>query len=153
TASVSSLLALAAARDAALPAARASGLAAGPRLRLYASDQAHSSIDKAAIVLGVGLDNVVKVASDGEFRMDPAALERAVAADRARGLVPFAVVATLGTTSSTSVDPLPAIVEVARRHGLWVHADAAYGGAAAIAPELAWVLDGAAGADSLVMNP
>jgi aromatic-L-amino-acid decarboxylase len=85
--------------------------------------------------------------------MDPAALASAIASDRAAGLHPLAVVATTGTTSTTSVDPVPAIADVCEREGVWLHVDAAYGGAAAIVPGMAWVLAGAARADSLVVNP
>jgi len=154
TASASSLVALAAAREA-VPGldARRRGLVGQARLRLYASEQAHSSIEKAAIVLGVGQDGVRKIPVDRAFRMDPDALARAVAEDRAAGLVPFAVAATVGTTSTTSVDPVPRIADVCEREGLWLHVDAAYGGAAAILPERRSVLEGCERADSLVVNP
>ena len=124
-----------------------------PRLRVYCTDQTHSHIEKDAILLGVGRENVVKIATDGAFRMDPAALDRAIAEDLARGFLPMAVAATVGTTSTTSVDPVAAIAEVCRAHRIWLHVDAAYAGPAAIVPELRWLLDGAAAADSLVVNP
>jgi aromatic-L-amino-acid decarboxylase len=153
TASTSSLVALAAARHRAAPEARARGLAAGPRLRLYASDQAHSSIDKAAIVLGIGHDNVVHIPSDGDFRMFVPALRAALTADLAAGHVPLAVVATAGSTSTTSVDPIPEIAALCREHGLWLHVDAAYAGSAAVCPELQPLLAGWERADSIVVNP
>jgi aromatic-L-amino-acid decarboxylase len=154
TASASSLVALAAAREA-VPGleARQRGLVGQARLRVYASDQAHSSIEKAAIVLGVGQDGFRKIPVDDEFRMDAGALARAVAEDRAAGWTPVAVVATVGTTSTTSVDPVPAIADICEREGIWLHVDAAYGGSAAILPECRSLLDGCERADSLVMNP
>lgn len=156
TASMSSLLALAAARDAAVPDLRQRGLAGRPDLAplvVYASDQAHSSIDKACLMLGLGLDNLRKLPVDGDFQMRPAELAAAIAADRAAGRRPMAVVATVGTTSSTSIDPVPAIAAIARAEGLWLHVDAAYGGAAAVDLERRAVLDGVDQADSLVVNP
>lgn len=157
TASVSSLLAIAAARQA-IPEAHIrqsgmSGRADLSPLTLYTSDQAHSSIEKGAITLGVGQEGVRKVASDVDFRMDAAQLEAAIREDRAAGLLPFCVVATAGTTSSTSIDPIPEIARICQKEKLWLHVDAAYGGSAAIVPELRFVLDGAEHADSLVVNP
>ena len=153
TASSSTLYALAAAREALGLEVRRRGLSGLPPLVLYTSEEAHSSVEKAGIVLGVGQEGVVKVPTDAELRMDVAALERAVAADRAAGRRPFAVVATVGTTSTTAVDPVPAIADLCQREGLWLHVDAAYGGAAAVVPELRWALDGCERADSLVINP
>jgi aromatic-L-amino-acid decarboxylase len=157
TASSSSLYALAAAREAVEGLeARRSGLAARAetrRLKLYVSTETHSSIEKAAIVLGIGQEGVEKVAVDADFRMEPAALERAIHRDLALGRQPFAVVPTVGTTSTTSIDPVPAIAEVSERYGLWLHVDAAYGGPLAILPERREVLAGADRADSLVVNP
>jgi len=126
TASASTLVALAAAREA-VPGleARRRGLVGQARLRLYASEQAHSSIEKAAIILGVGQDGYRRIPVDGAFQMDAAALARAVAEDRRSGWTPFAVTATVGTTSTTSVDPVPAIADVCEREGLWLHVDAA----------------------------
>ena len=155
TASVSSLVAIAAARERAAPGVREQGLGAPgmPRLRQYGSTETHSSIEKAGLTLGLGLAGTRKIPTDAAFRMDPAALEAAVLEDRAAGWTPFCVTATVGTTSTTSIDPLPAIAEVCRRQRLWLHVDAAYGGAAAIVPELRPVLAGAEHADSLVFNP
>ncbi len=155
TASIGTLLALAAARERAGLAVRERGLAGRglPPLVVYASDQAHSSVDKAALTLGLGLENVRHVGCDGSFRMDPGLLERAILDDRLAGRVPIAVVATAGTTSSTSVDPLEAVSEIATRHRLWLHVDAAYAGSAAICPELAPLFAGWEWADSIVVNP
>ena len=156
TASISTLHALAAARERALRGVRRTGLSAqadAAQLRVYCSDQAHSSVDKAVILLGLGHESVVKVPSDADFRMDPDALAALIAADRSAGMRPLAVVATTGTTSTTSVDPVPAIADICEREGVWLHVDAAYGGAAAIVPDMAWVLAGADRADSLVVNP
>ncbi|MCU0242721.1 MAG: pyridoxal-dependent decarboxylase, partial [Vicinamibacteria bacterium] len=124
-----------------------------PRLRFYASEQAHSSVEKAGIVLGVGQRGLRKIPTDTAFRMDVAALEQAIAEDRRDGWRPFAVVATVGTTSTTSIDPVPAIADICEREKLWLHVDAAYGGSAAIVPEMRWVLAGCERADSLVTNP
>jgi aromatic-L-amino-acid decarboxylase len=157
TASISSMLALAAAREAKPELEiRERGMAGRPdlpRLRVYASPHAHSSVDKAALALGLGLENVVKIADDEEFRMRADALERAIAADRAAGYLPLACVATIGTTSMSSIDPVPAIAEICRREGVWLHVDGAYGGTLAIVPEYRSILDGVELADSLVVNP
>ncbi len=153
TASSSSLYALAAAREAKLPEARTRGLGGMPRGRFYASEQAHSSIDKAVITLGFGMDGIRKIPTDQEFRMLPAELRRAVLEDLEAGVRPLAVVATLGTTSTTSVDPVEAVAGIAREFELWLHVDAAYGGAAAAIPELRPLLSGWEKADSIVVNP
>lgn len=151
TASTSSMHAIAAARELADPEARTLGASRG--FTLYCSEQAHSSIEKGAMSIGVGQRNVRKIPVDAEFRMRPDALAAAIETDIAAGLRPFCVVATVGTTSTTSIDPVPAIADIAARHNLWLHVDAAYAGAAAILPEFRYVLDGADRADSLVMNP
>ena len=156
TASISSLVAIAAAREATGLDVRREGLAGRPklpRLRLYCSEQAHSSIEKDAITLGIGQKGVRKIPTDAEFRMIPSALSAAIEEDLAQGWRPFCVVATVGTTSTTSIDPVPAIADLCERHNLWLHVDAAYGGVAAILPEMRWVLDGVERADSLVVNP
>ena len=154
-ASTSTLYALAAAREAD-PAldVRRKGLAGRdlPALRIYCSEHAHSSIDKAAMTLGIGLDNVVRIPADADFRMRPAALAAAIAADRAAGLRPIAVVATVGTTSITSVDPVAAIADICAAERLWLHVDGAYGGVAGAVPELRHLLDGVDRADSFVVN-
>lgn len=154
TASTSTLLALAAAREA-VPglSARQRGLVGQARLRLYASEEAHSSVEKAAIVLGIGRDGFRKIGTDPEFRMDPQTLKAAIVEDRSAGLTPFAVVATVGTTSTTSIDPVRAIADICEEEGLWLHVDAAYGGSAAVDPESRVILDGCERAHSLVVNP
>jgi len=151
TASVSSFHAIAAAREMADPDVRSRGGSAG--LTLYTSEQSHSSIEKGAIALGIGQDNVRRVPVNERFEMRVDALAQLVEADIAAGRRPFCVVATAGTTSTTSVDPIPVIADIAERHGMWLHVDAAYGGPAAIAPEFRDVLRGAERADSLVTNP
>jgi aromatic-L-amino-acid decarboxylase len=156
TASVSTLVALTAAREAVHKRVREEGLSGRtdlPRLRLYCSDHTHSSIEKAAIILGVGQEGVRKIPTDAEFRMKPDQLAAAIAEDKKNGWLPFAVVATVGTTSTTSIDPVPAIADICQREKLWLHVDGAYGGMAAIVPEMRSVLDGCDRADSFVTNP
>ncbi len=156
TASVSSLHALAAAREAAVPGVRREGMAGRadlPRYRVYCSEHAHSSIDKAVILIGIGHDALRKIPADAEFRMRPDALEAAIAEDRRTGAVPLAVVATVGTTSATSVDPVEAIADICAREGAWLHVDCAYAGVAAIVPEYRHILRGVDRADSMVVNP
>jgi aromatic-L-amino-acid decarboxylase len=155
TASISSLCAIAAAREAVTDLrVREEGLSGSNcRLRLYCSEQAHSSIDRAVITLGIGQQGVRKISTDSEFRMDPRSVAHAIEEDRANGWRPFCVVATVGTTSTTSIDPVPEIAEICKREGLWLHVDAAYGGSAAVVPEMKWILDGCEHSDSIVMNP
>ena len=156
TASISGFTALAAARESLDLDIRARGMAGRddlPPLRVYLTEHTHSHIEKAAITLGVGRDNVVRVPVDDAFAMIPAALDTAIAADRARGMRPMCVVATVGTTSTTSSDPVPAIAGVAAAHGVWLHVDAAYAGPAAMLPECRGLLAGCERADSLVVNP
>jgi aromatic-L-amino-acid/L-tryptophan decarboxylase len=155
TASIASLHALAAARQAAVAEVRTKGLAGRrdvPRIRVYASDQAHSSIDKAVIAIGLGHDSLSKIPVDADYRMRVDVLADAINDDRRAGMLPIAVVATVGTTSTTSVDPVPAIADVCARQQLWLHVDAAYAGVAAMVPSHAHILDGADRADSLVVN-
>ncbi len=157
TASTAAVHALVAAREAKPELAiRARGMAGRhdvPVLRIYASEQAHSSIDKAVITLGFGHEHLVKIPVDDLDRMRVDALEAAIAADRAQGYLPLAVVATIGTTGTTAIDPVPEIAEVARAAGMWLHVDGAYGGAAAAVPEWRGLLDGVDLADSFVVNP
>ena len=122
-------------------------------LIVYASQETHSSIEKGVKIAGLGRENLRLIPSDAEFAMIPEKLEEAILKDKAAGLAPACVVATLGTTSSTAVDPLAAIGRIARHHGLWLHVDAAYAGTAAILPEKRWILDGAEDMDSFVFNP
>ena len=156
TASMATLIAIAAARENLNLDIRRLGIAGRndvPRLRLYASTEAHSSVEKAAITLGIGQSGVRKIPTDAEFCMSPQALATAITDDLRAGWKPFCVVATVGTTSTTSVDPVPALARICKEHGLWLHVDGAYGGMAAIVPELRFVLDGCENADSLVVNP
>ncbi|MEO6835703.1 MAG: pyridoxal-dependent decarboxylase [Candidatus Tumulicola sp.] len=155
TASIAGFTALAAAREALDLGIRRHGMTGRdlPRLRIYVTEHTHSHIEKAAIALGVGQENVVVVPCDAAFRMRPDALEEYIERDVAAGLRPLAVVATVGTTSTTSVDPVPAIAEVTARHRVWLHVDAAYAGMAAMVPEFRGLLGGIERADSLVVNP
>src|SRR2546425_2239065 len=156
TASVSSMHAIAAAREGVELRIREEGMSGRkdlPLLRVYASEQAHSSIDKGIITLGLGQRSLRKIPSDKEFRMDAKALAAAIDEDKRNGILPFCVVATVGTTSTSSIDPVPAIAEICEQHKLWLHVDAAYGGSAAIVPEMRHIVDGCERADSLVVNP
>jgi aromatic-L-amino-acid decarboxylase len=156
TASISTLHALAAAREAAVPDVRGAGLSGRPdvpRLRVYCSEHAHSSVDKAVILLGLGHDALCRIPADSQYRLRPDRLEAAVDEDRRAGLRPIAVVATVGTTSTTSVDPVTDIAAICERERLWLHVDAAYAGVAALVPGFEWVMRGAEGADSVVINP
>src|SRR3954463_13107022 len=151
TASTTSMPAIAAAREAKDPECRTKG--ARPGLVVYTSEQSHSSIEKGAIAVGIGQDYVRRIAVDGDFRMRTDALRAAIDADLAAGLRPCCVTATVGTTSTTSVDPVPAVADICERHGIWLHVDMAYAGAAAILPEMRWAFEGCDRADSLVTNP
>jgi aromatic-L-amino-acid/L-tryptophan decarboxylase len=156
TASIGSMHALAVAREEAGISVRTLGLSGRaelPILRVYVSDQAHSSIDKAAIALGLGEHNVRKIPSDTAFRMNVTALREAISADLRKEFKPLAVVATVGTTSTASVDPVREIAGVCAEHQMWLHIDAAYGGGLALLPECNWVVDGFDLADSIVINP
>ena len=156
TASIATMHALVAAREASICDVRSKGLAGRqdvPPVRVYCSDQTHSSIDKAVIAIGLGHDSLRKIPSDDEFRMRTDRLREAVAEDRAAGRLPIAVVATVGSTSTTSVDPVPQIADICAAERLWLHVDAAYAGVAAMLPSHAHVLQGAARAESLVVNP
>ncbi len=155
TASTATLVALLSARERATHhAAGVTGLAGtGARLTVYASSEAHSSIDKGVKLAGYGLEQLRRVPVDQAYALMPDALDRMIAADRRAGHIPACVVATAGTTSSTAVDPLSRIAEVCRRHDVWLHVDAAYAGTAAIVPELRYLFDGVEQADSFVFNP
>ena len=158
TASVGIMHALAVAREEAAPSTRKLGLSGRdlPRFRVYASDQAHSSVEKAAIALGLGEENVQRVPTDTEFRMDVAALRAMIERDsrsRDGGIKPLAAVAMVGTTSTASVDPVSDIAKICREHKIWLHVDAAYGGGFAILPEYEWITKGWSDADSIVINP
>lgn len=152
TASSSSLVALLAARERATDfAVNARGISG--TMTAYTSSQAHSSIEKAAGIAGIGREHLRQIEVDQAYALRPDALERAVQADLAAGHVPFFVSATVGTTSSTAIDPVRAIGEVCRRHHLWLHVDAAHAGSAAVCPEFRWLHDGLERADSYCFNP
>jgi aromatic-L-amino-acid decarboxylase len=156
TASVASMHAIAAARECLGVGIREDGMSGRadlPLLRVYASDQAHSSIEKCVITLGMGQRSLRKIPADNQFRMDAAALARAIEHDRQAGMLPCCVVATVGTTSTSSIDPVPAIADICEKNKLWLHVDAAYAGSAAIVPEMRHILAGCDRADSLVTNP
>jgi aromatic-L-amino-acid/L-tryptophan decarboxylase len=153
TASTASLIALTAAREQAFPDIRRTGLTGRPRGVVYTSELSHSSIDKACVVLGFGTEGLRKIPVDAAFAMDAAALKAAIEQDLAVGNVPVAVVATIGTTTVTSVDPCPAIANLCERHGIWMHVDAAYAGAAASIPAMRVHFAGWERADSVLFNP
>ncbi len=152
TASSSTLTAVVAARERATSLASNSAGLRGP-LTSYASSHAHSSVDKAVRIAGLGSDHLRKIDVDAGYAMRPAALDAAIAADKAAGLTPCVVTATVGTTSSLAMDPVRAVGEVCRRHGVWLHVDAAWAGTAALCPEHRHFLDGLELADSYVFNP
>jgi aromatic-L-amino-acid decarboxylase len=156
TASVSSLHAIAAAREGVELRIREEGMSGRgdlPLLRVYVSEQAHSSIEKAVITLGLGQRGLRKIPTDNEFRMDTRALAAAIEEDKANGIVPFCIVATVGTTSTSSIDPVAEIIPIGEQHAMWLHVDAAYAGSAAVVPELRHILKGCERADSLAVNP
>jgi aromatic-L-amino-acid/L-tryptophan decarboxylase len=157
TASSNTLYALAAAREM-HPELRIRqdgmpGRADMPRVVVYCSEEAHSSVDKAVMTLGFGLSALRKIPTDDQLRIDTKALDAAVESDRRAGAVPLAVVATVGTTSTTAIDQVPAIARICEREKMWLHVDASYGGIAAILPEMRYVLEGCDRAESLVVNP
>ena len=156
TASTSTLHALAAARELHPDLRiREQGLAGRelPPLRVYCSADAHSSVDKAVVTLGMGLAGVRRIATDDHQSIDLPALEAAIREDRANGIRPIAVVGTVGTTSTTGIDSIPALAAICEREQIWLHVDAAYGGTAAILPEMRHILEGCERADSIVVNP
>jgi aromatic-L-amino-acid decarboxylase len=155
TASVGVMHALAVAREETAPSTRKLGLTSRdlPRLRIYTSDQAHSSAEKGAITLGIGEENVVRIPSDAQFQMDVNSLGRSIAQDRQHDFQPMAVIATVGTTSTASIDPIPQIARICREEKIWLHIDGAYGGGFAMLPEYEWMRKGWELADSIVINP
>ena len=156
TASVGIMHALAVAREQAAPSTRKLGLAGRadvPRFRIYTSDQAHSSVEKAAIALGLGEENVRRVPSDAEFRMEVTRLREMIAHDLREKFKPLAVVATVGTTSTASVDPIAEVVRICREQKMWLHIDGAYGAGLSLVPECKWLTAGRSEADSIVSNP
>lgn len=156
TASVSSMHAIAAAREGVERRIREEGMSGRsdlPLLRVYVSEHSHSSIEKGIITLGLGQRGMRKIPTDSNFCMDPVALEAAIEEDKRNGYLPFCIVATVGTTSTSSIDPIPAIIPIGEKHSMWLHVDAAYAGSAAVVPELRHILAGCERADSLVVNP
>jgi aromatic-L-amino-acid decarboxylase len=156
TASTSSMHAIASAREQLDLGFREKGMAGRsnvPKLALYCSEQAHSSIEKAAVTLGIGLEGIRKIPVNKKFEMITDELESAIEDDLSSGYAPFCVVATVGTTSSTSIDPVEAIAEICEKFNIWLHIDAAYAGVTAILPEMKWITKGWESADSIVINP
>ena len=154
TASTATLCAIVSARE------RTTGLAGNARgldglgtLTVYCSAETHSSIEKDVRIAGMGSDNLRRIAVDDAYAMDPAALDAAIAEDKAAGRKPVCVIATIGTTGSSAIDPLEEIAAVCKRHGVWLHVDAAYAGSAMLVPENRWMIAGVEGADSYVFNP
>ena len=151
TASVGVMQALGAAREWVDPECRVKGMR--PGLTVYISEQTHSSAEKAAITLGFGQENVRRIAVDDQFRMRPDSLREAIEADIDAGKRPCCVVASVASTSTAAIDPIPAIADLADRFKIWLHVDAAYGGSAAVVPEMRHILNGAERAHSLIVNP
>lgn len=156
TASTSSMHAIVSAREQLDLGFREKGMSGRmglPRLRLYCSEHAHSSIEKGAITIGIGLEGVRKITVNDKFEMIPEKLEEAILEDLNEGWKPFCVIATVGTTSTTSIDPVNQIAEVCKKHNIWLHIDAAYAGVAAIVPQMRWITNSWDKADSIVINP
>ncbi|HSR66470.1 MAG TPA: aminotransferase class V-fold PLP-dependent enzyme [Acidobacteriota bacterium] len=152
TASTATLCALLAAREKLAPLNQSGG-SGQPSMTVYATEQTHSSAIKAVRIAGIGDRNLRALPVDEEYAMQPQALEEALRRDRQTGRIPVCVIATVGTTSSTAVDPVPAIAEICRRHQVWLHVDAALAGSAAILPEMRWLMEGVEESDSYVFNP
>ena len=152
TASTTTLIALLTAREKATNF-RANREGVQEKLRVYVSEEAHSSVEKGAKIAGYGKDNICRIPADENYAMIPARLEEAIVADIKGGLKPSCVVPTVGTTSSSGIDPLQPIGQVCRSHGVYLHVDAAYAGTAAILPEKKWILDGVEHVDSFNFNP
>ena len=156
TASVSTMHAIAAARERANLKVRDLGMSGRddvPLMRVYASEHVHSSIDKCVITLGLGLKSLVKIDTNERFEMIPERLADAIAEDIAAGYLPICVIPTVGTTSTSSVDPVDAIADICEKHGIWLHVDTAYAGSTAIVPEFREYFKGWERADSIVVNP
>jgi aromatic-L-amino-acid decarboxylase len=153
SASISTLHGIAAARENAGLNVRTKGLCGLPKLRLYCTEHAHSSIDKACLTLGIGMEGIKRIASDKNFSMIPSELEKAIKEDRAKGYTPFCAVATIGTTSSTAVDPVNEIADICEKENIWLHLDSAYAGVTAMLPEMKKYFKGLEGVDSFVVNP
>ena len=156
TASISTLHAIAMAREKLNLDIREKGMSGRndlPLLRIYCSEQTHSSIDKAVLLLGLGQRSLVKIPANERFEMDADELSQAIADDKSRGYLPFCVVATIGTTSTSSIDPVEKVADICERNNIFLHVDAAYAGSAAIVPEFQLYFKGWERADSIVLNP
>jgi aromatic-L-amino-acid decarboxylase len=154
TASTATLCALLSARErASAYRINADGFPAGGRFTVYCSTEAHSSIEKGVKIAGLGKSSLRTIPVDATYAMNVDALERAIAADLKEGCTPLCVVAAIGTTGSTAIDPLRPIAEICRKHNLWLHVDAAYAGTALLLPEMRWMIDGIELVDSFVFNP
>ncbi|MCI0522439.1 MAG: pyridoxal-dependent decarboxylase [Bacteroidales bacterium] len=154
TASTATLVALLTAREKASSfRSNRTGLFSTATMRVYCSSQSHSSVEKGAGIAGIGRENVVRIPVREDFSLDPAELRKAIETDLAAGHIPCCVVATIGTTGTTAIDPLRMIGEICSEKGVWLHVDAALGGTALLLPEMRWMADGIEYADSLVFNP
>jgi aromatic-L-amino-acid/L-tryptophan decarboxylase len=154
TASTATLCAILTARETRSDfAVNQSGFPPTMRFTCYASREAHSSIEKGVKIAGIGKENLRLLPVDAHYAMIPEELERAIVRDREAGYTPLCAVAAIGTTGSTAIDPLRPIGEICRRHGVWLHVDAAYAGTALLLPEMRWMAEGSDLADSFVVNP
>ncbi len=129
------------------------GLTSGPKMIVYSSEHVHSSIDKAVRIAGIGSENLRKIPVDDKFAMIPSALEEAIKTDLEKNYLPLCIISAFGTTSSTAIDPINAIDNVAKKYNVWHHIDAAYAGTALICPEYRSLAQGMEKADSFVFNP
>ena len=154
TASTSTLVAILSAREKLSNyGINENGFENSSKLRVYCSTEAHSSVEKAVKIAGIGRKNLVKIATDVQYRMNPDMLHKAITDDIAAGLFPLCVVAALGTTGCTSIDPLGKIASICEEYKIWLHVDAAYAGSALLLPEYRWMIEGIEKADSFVFNP
>jgi len=154
TASTSTLAAILSAREKITSLAiNENGFTGNEKLRVYCSTETHSSVDKAVKIAGIGKNNLVKIATDVNYRMDVQLLRDAIISDLASGFRPLCVIASLGTTGCTAVDPLNEIAEICTEYGIWLHVDAAFAGTALLLPEFRWMITGIENADSFVFNP
>ncbi|MBV8896241.1 MAG: aminotransferase class V-fold PLP-dependent enzyme [Acidobacteriaceae bacterium] len=151
TASVGVMQAIGAAREFVDPDARTRGMRGD--LTVYVSEHTHSSAEKAAITLGFGQQNVRRIGVDDEFRMRPELLRETIEADVAIGKRPCCIVVSVGSTSTSAIEPVAAIADIAEQYGVWLHVDAAYGGSSAVVPEMRHIFDGVERAHSLIVNP
>lgn len=131
----------------------AKGLMQGPDYRVYCSSEAHSSVEKSVKIAGLGRSNLIKIAVDEFLAMDVDALERQILADLNQGLQPLCVVAAVGTTGTTAIDPIKKLAQLCAKYGVWLHVDAAFAGTALLLPEYRWMIEGIELADSFVFNP